>query len=98
MRGRVDPLQLPDRNLCVNLRGFQVGVAEHLLDVADVGAVLQHECRKTMAEHVAGAPLPDIRGVHVRTDKVAQVIQTERLAGVRQKHRVIVRLHRKLRT
>src|SRR6266516_4863814 len=97
MRRRVDPLQLPDRDLCVDLSRLQVRVPQHLLDVADVGAVLQHQCGHRVPEHVAGAALADLRGIHMLAHQVAQVIQAERLAGVREEHCVVVRLHHKLR-
>ena len=43
MRGFMDILELLDADLCVNLSSRQQGVAEHLLDIADVRTVLQHQ-------------------------------------------------------
>jgi len=43
----VDLLQLSDGDVRVDLGGLQAGVAELFLPVADVGAVLQHECGVT---------------------------------------------------
>jgi len=42
VRGRVDLLQLVDRDVGVDLRRRHAGVAEQCLDVADVGPVFQH--------------------------------------------------------
>ena len=50
MLGGVDLLELPDGDVRVDLRGLQAGVAELLLHVADVGAVLQHERGAGVAE------------------------------------------------
>ena len=72
-------------------------MTEHLLDVADVCAVVVHKCCHAVAEHMAGAALADIGFIHMRAYEVAQMIETERLAGIREKHRVIVRFHHKLR-
>lgn len=38
----MDLLELMDIDLGIDFRGFQVGVTEHLLDVADVRAVFEH--------------------------------------------------------
>ena len=51
----MDGLQVSDRDLGVDLGGGDVGVAEHLLDVSDVGAAFQHQCGHRVAEQVTGA-------------------------------------------
>lgn len=63
--GLVDLLQLADRNMCVDLCGVEPHVAEHGLNVADVRASFDHQCRHRMAEDVARAVLADHRGFHV---------------------------------
>lgn len=55
MRGGVDLFELPDRDMGINLRRLQTGMPELLLDVPDVGPVLQHERRAGVAEQVATA-------------------------------------------
>ena len=42
MRQSVDFLQFVDRHLSIDFGRLQTGVAQHLLDVTDVGAVLEH--------------------------------------------------------
>ncbi len=39
----MDSLQSPDRDLRVDLRGPDIGMAEYLLDVPDIGSVLVHQ-------------------------------------------------------
>ena len=60
MRGAVDLFQQADRDVRVDLRGGQVGVAEHLLDEADVGAAFQHQRRHRVAEQMARSGLADL--------------------------------------
>ena len=55
MRLLVDALQLGDADLGVNLRGFDAGMAEQLLDKADVRAAFEHVSRAGVAEQVATA-------------------------------------------
>jgi hypothetical protein len=78
MRRGVDLLQLPDRHLGVDLGGRELGVPEHRLDVADVGAVLQHQRRHRVAEQVAGAAFPQVRGVHVVAHHLRQPVRREK--------------------
>ncbi len=59
MRERVHVLQLPDRDLGVDLGGGQLAMAEDGLDVTDVGAVVEHQRRHRVAEDVAGPGLFD---------------------------------------
>ncbi len=53
---------------------------EHLLDVPDVGTAFEHERRHRVPEQVAGATLPDIRGLHVLRHDQAQVARREAIA------------------
>jgi len=55
----VDFDELADVHVGVNLGGVQARVSEHLLDVTQVGAVLQQERRHRVAEQVATADLAD---------------------------------------
>lgn len=50
MRRAVDLLKLADRHVRLDLRRLQVGVAEHRLDEADIGAAFQHQRRHGVAE------------------------------------------------
>lgn len=50
--------------MCIDLRGGNVSMAEHLLDGPDVGAVLDQVRRKRVTERVGGNPLqPTFFGV-----------------------------------
>ncbi len=62
MRGRVDLFQRADRHLRVDLRGFQVLVAEDRLDEADIRAAFVHECRHRVAAEMARAGFAEIHG------------------------------------
>ena len=53
VRGGVDLLQRTDSDLRIDLRRFDVLVAEHLLDEADVRAVLVHQRCHRVAEEMA---------------------------------------------
>ncbi len=48
----VDALEVLHRDVRVDLRGGDVGVAEQALDTAQVGAVLDHVSGATVAQHV----------------------------------------------
>ena len=85
MRGGVDVLEFADRDLRVNLRGGQVGVAQHGLDEADVGPVLQHQGRHRVAEQVAGAGLADASTVDVVAHQLREPVR--RRAGDRRPRR-----------
>jgi len=61
----MDRLELVDGDVGVDLRRLEVGVAEEFLDVADVGATLEHQRRGCMPKEMAGALLPDAGGHHV---------------------------------
>lgn len=60
----MDLLQLADGDVRVDLRGLQVGVAEHGLNEADVGAAFEHESRHNLAEEAAG--------LEITTDELLQ--------------------------
>ena len=47
----------------VDLGRLELGVAEHLLDEADVGAALEHQRRHGVAEEMAAAGLVDAGGL-----------------------------------
>ena len=51
----MDFAQLHDGHIGVDLRGVKTGVAKQLLDVTDVGAVLQHVRGARMTKLMAGA-------------------------------------------
>jgi hypothetical protein len=69
----VDFLELPDADLGLNLGRGEAGVAEQLLDIADIRPVLEHERGAGVAEEVAASLLADLGGAHVGGDHGAQV-------------------------
>jgi len=71
MGAGVNLAQLHDRDVGVDLGGIEPGMAEHLLDEADVGPVLQHVGRAAVAQQVAGAGAPDVGGVDGAAHPVA---------------------------
>ena len=50
-------LEPSKRDLCVDLGGRELGMAEDLLDRSQIGPVLQHESGHGVAEEMAGALL-----------------------------------------
>ena len=60
MGGLVNLLELANRYLGVDLRGGEVGVAQHLLDESYVGSVLQHQCGHGVAEEMARPGFVDV--------------------------------------
>ena len=64
----------------VNLGGFEFGVPEHLLDEADVRAVLQHERRAGVAEQMASAALAQVGRLHVPAHQLGQPVRGEGFA------------------
>ena len=83
MRGPVDFLKLADRHMGVDLRGLQIGVAEHRLNETGVGAAFEHQRRHRVPEHVARSLLVDFRRLHVHAHQFGQVVQRKRLARIR---------------
>src|SRR5262245_9279375 len=62
----VDDAHAPLEDVCVDLRGGQIGVSEHHLDGAQIGAPLEQMRRKRVSQHVradrsAQPRLPDVR-------------------------------------
>ena len=72
--------QLTDGHLGVYLGCLEPGVAEHLLDEADVGAVFQHVRGAGVPEEVAGTGLLHAGGIELAAHPVADVLRTEALA------------------
>ena len=69
----VDFAEGVDVDVGVDLGGFEAGVAEHFLDVADVGSAPVHVGGAGVAEEVAGAGLLDAAALHGFLDPVAEV-------------------------
>jgi hypothetical protein len=67
------------------LRTGEIGVPEHLLDVADIRPVLQHQRGHGVAEDVAGSGLAQIGGLDIAPDQLGEWIGLERLAAGAQK-------------
>jgi hypothetical protein len=64
--------ELLDIDVRVNLGGVEPGVSKHLLDVTQVGAVLQHERGHRVPEQVATAIFGDAAGFHVVVNHMTQ--------------------------
>ena len=93
MCGRVDLLQLADRHVRVDFRcAREVGVSEHLLDVADVGSAFEHQCCHRVAERVAGTGFSQVRLRDVVTRQITHRVRMKRLSVLRQEQRRVVRL------
>lgn len=77
MAGTVDLLQLLDADLGVNLGGGEFGVAEKLLDEADVGSVFEHQGGAGVAQQVATAGFAKFGGVDVVADELGEAVGGE---------------------
>lgn len=65
MGGRVHLGELAHHHAGVDLGGGEAGVAQQLLDEADVGPALQHQGRGRVAEEMAGPGLAQARRAHI---------------------------------
>ena len=90
MGGGVDLLELADGDLGVDLRGGEFGVAEELLDKADVGPVFVHERGAGVAQEVAAAGLAQFGGVDVVAHELGEAVGREGFAQVRGEQRAVV--------
>lgn len=77
MSGRINLLQLANRNLRVDLRALEVGVAEPLLDKAHIGTAFQHECGHAMTEEMIGARLSDVGSLDVLPSEMGEAAGSE---------------------
>ena len=60
--------------MCIDLRGLKIGVAEHRLDVARVGAAFEHQRRHGVAEQVTRAMLADIGLLDVPAHQFGEIV------------------------
>ncbi len=79
--------QFADADLCVDLRGLQLGMTEHGLDEADVGSVLQHQRGHRVTEQMARATFADVGRIDVFTDHLSQPVCCEPFAKMSQEQR-----------
>ncbi len=82
--------QLPDAHLRVNLGRFKFRMPKHLLDKAEVRAVLQHGVAG-VPEQVATVRPADPGLVHVIAHELCQPVRLKNKPHVGQEHRLIVR-------
>jgi hypothetical protein len=92
----VDRLEGPDRDLDVDLRGSELGVAERLLDVAHVGPALEHQGCHGVAEEMAASSFSQLNLVHVITDQLGQRPRREAFSHHGEKHHSAVGLDHQL--
>jgi hypothetical protein len=72
----VSGLDLFNGHACIYLRGRQLGVAEHLLNVANVGPILEHQRCHGMSQQMARAAPSRERPSDVAADNGAQPLNT----------------------
>ena len=48
----INLLQFFNRVMCIHLCSAQVGMTEYFFDAVDIGAMIQHVCGKSMAQHM----------------------------------------------
>jgi hypothetical protein len=89
VRGAVDLLQLADGDVAVDLSGLQIGVAQHGLDEADVGAAFEHQILRFAtalgSQHRGSATAARAEGREKPSRKVLRRLeQIEKLPARRQ--------------
>ena len=70
----VDFLELLDGYVRIDLGGGEAGVAEHGLDVADVGSAFEHQGGHGVAKEVTGASLAELGSEDVIPHHLAQMV------------------------
>ncbi len=80
MGSGVDFLQGLDGHLGVYLGGFEAGVAQHLLDEADIGSAFEHQGGHGVAEEVTGTLPVDTRLSDIIAHQGADVLKVQGLA------------------
>lgn len=73
----------------VNLRRGQVGVTEHGLNEADVGATFEHQRGHGVTEEMARAALAEIGGIDPEARQVREMVGRQPFARARKEHHVI---------
>ena len=61
--GRGMIFELADRDMSIALDGRELGVSQHSLDEADLGAILEHQGGHGVAEEVTGPDFAESRQV-----------------------------------
>ena len=86
------------RHLCIYLRGFNTGMAQHRLYPPKVCAVLQHLRGHRMAEQVTASVRNQPGGFHIVTDGVGDAVWSQPLHAIeRHEQRLTVRVNQQLR-
>ena len=93
----VDGLEGADADLGVDLGGVEAGVAEELLDVADIGAGLVHVGRAAVAQKVAGSRLGNACLAQAFLDPVPEVLRVEAGAVATDKESTFLQVEFELR-
>ena len=86
----VDLAQGFDVDVGVNLGGFEAGVAEHFLHIADVSTALVHVGGAAVAEEVAGAGFIDAAALEEFFEPVAQIRRGDAGAVAAEEERCLV--------
>lgn len=68
-----------DADPCVDLGGFETGMAEEFRDVTDVGSTFEHPRRRRVTEQVTGTGFVSA-GVDLRADRARQPVEVQRSA------------------
>src|SRR3954447_26604793 len=91
VRLEVDLLQAPAREMCVELCGGHVGVAEHLLHRAQVAAPREQVRRKGVPQGVRAHPVGQPCGRGVAADDLVEALARQRLAAEVHEQRALGR-------
>ena len=91
MGAGVDSAKGVDMDMCVDLGRFQAGVAEHFLNIADVGSAAVHVGGAGVAEKVASTGFVDATAPHELLDPIAQIDRGDPGAVAAEEHRSLAR-------
>lgn len=82
MRLIVNPVQILDRHMRIDLSGGNVAVPQHLLDLPDVGAMAKHFRSCRMPQQVARSLLINSRPVYALGDHIGNLVALHPLADL----------------
>jgi len=86
----MDLTQFPDGDLGVDFRCRELGVAQHRLDVTDVGSVFEHQRGHRVTKQMARTAFTDSAVVDVTADVFGEAVGVDRFAFVGQEQRRFV--------
>jgi len=95
---RMDVLELADADAGVDFGALKVGVTEHLLDIADISPVFEHERGHGVPEQMAGTFFGNAGRGDIAADHGRDTADSEDAAPAVEKEHTVVRIDHKQRS